>query len=74
MKDEQVNENSLEGYNPSHQNRKHKNGGGITTFVKDSFSFEKRDDLNINCEAIESVSNEITSDESKNIIFNFFCR
>ena len=74
MKGEKVNENSLEGYNSSHQNRKQKNGGGITTFAKDSCSFEKRDDLSINYEAIESVSNEITSDESKNIIFNFFYR
>ena len=41
-KDEVVNENSLyqlESYNLLHQNRKHKNGGGFATFVKDSYSF-----------------------------------
>ena len=70
---EKVNENSLyqpEGYNSLHQNRKHKNGGGVALFVKDSCSFKKRDDLSINSEAIESLSIEIKNNEYKNIIFN----
>ena len=53
-----------------HQNRKHKNVGGVTISVKDSYSFKNRDDRSINSEAIESLSNEITHNESKNIIFN----
>ena len=56
------------------QNRKHKNGGSIAIFVKHSYSFKKRDDLSINFEAIESLSIEITNDESKNIIFNVVYR
>ena len=32
--------------------------------------WKKRDDLNINSEAIQSLSNELTNNESKNIIFN----
>ena len=72
-KDEKINENSLyqlESHNLLHQNRKHKNGGGIDISVKDSYSFKNRDDLSINTEAIESLSIEITHNESKNIIFN----
>ena len=41
-KNEKVNENSLyqlEGYNLLHQNRKHRNGGSVAIFVKDSNSF-----------------------------------
>ena len=48
-----------------HRNRKHKNGGGVALFVKDSYSFKKRDDLSTNSEAIESLSIEITNNESK---------
>ena len=52
-KDEKVNEDSLyelEGYNLLHQNRKHKTcSRGLTIFVKDSYYFKKRDNLNINC-------------------------
>ena len=43
--DENVNENLLyqvDGYNLFHQNRKHRNGGGVAIFVKDSYSFLKR--------------------------------
>ena len=39
--DEKVNENSLcqlVDYKLLHQNRKHKNGGGVAIFVKDSYS------------------------------------
>ena len=51
-----------------HQNRKHKNDGGVAISVKDSYSFKNRDDLS--SEANESLSIEITHNESKNIIFN----
>ena len=57
--DEKVNENSLyqlEGYNSLNQNRKHKHGGGLALFLKDSYSFQNRDDLSINSEAIESLN------------------
>ena len=63
-KDEKVNESSLyqlEGYNLLHLNRKHNNGGGVAIYVKDLYSFEKRNDLSINSEAIESLSIEITN-------------
>ena len=36
--------------------------------------FKKRDDLSINCEAIESFSIEIGNNESKNSIFNVVYR
>ena len=44
-KDQKANENSLyqlEGCNLLHQNRKHKNGGGVGIFVKDLYSFKNR--------------------------------
>ena len=70
---EKFNKNSrhqLEGYNLLHQNRKHKNGGGVAIFVNDSNSFKKADDFNITCEAIKKLSIEITNNEYKNINFN----
>ena len=76
-KDEKVNENSLyqlESYNLLHQNRKHKNGGGVAVFAKDSYSFKNRDDLRINSEGIESLSLEIRNNESKKIISNVVYR
>ena len=72
-KDEKIDENSLyqlESLNLLHQNRKHKNDGGVAISVKDSCSFKNRDDLSINSEVNESLSIEITHNESKNIIFN----
>ena len=56
------------------QNRKYKSGGGVSRFGKDSYSFKRRDDLSINCEAIGSLSFEITNNNSKNIIFNVVYR
>ena len=53
-----------------HQNRKYKNGGWVALFVKDLYSFKIRDGISINSEAIESLSIEITNNESKNIILN----
>ena len=53
---------------------KSENGGGVAIFVKDSYSFKQRDDLSINCEAIKSLSIEITNNQSKNAVFNVVCR
>ena len=47
---------------------------GVALFVKDSYSFNKRDDLSINSVAIQSFSIEITNNESENIIFNVVYR
>ena len=52
------------------QNRKDENGGDVAIFVKDSYSFKNRDDLNINSGAIESLSIEITNNDSENTVFN----
>ena len=49
IKDDEVNEDllyQLEGYNLLHKNRKHKNGGAVAIFVKDSYLFEKRESTN----------------------------
>ena len=49
IKDDEVNEDllyQLEGYNLLHKNRKHKDGGAVAIFVKDSYLFEKRESIN----------------------------
>ena len=61
IKDDEVNEDllyQLEGHNFLHKNRKHKNGGAVAIFVKESYLLK------------ESLLIEITNNESKNIIFN----
>ena len=64
----------LEGYNPIHQIRKNRKGGGVAIFIQNSFLYKVRADLSINCDDIESLSIEIINDESKNIIFNVVYR
>ena len=43
-------------------------------FVKESFGCKTRQDLSINCDAIESLCLEITNEKSKNIILNLTYR
>ena len=75
--DENLDENSLfqlEGYSLLHKNRKYHRGGGVAIFVHESLCYTKRNDLYINCEAIESLSIEIRNNDGKNIIFNIVYR
>ena len=58
----------LSGYKVLHQTRKNRKGGGVCVFVRDSHSFKLREDLSTNCDAIQSLSIEISSTKSKNII------
>ena len=48
--------------------------GGVAIFIQNSFLYNIRDDLSINCDDIESLSIEIINDQSKNIIFNVVYR
>ena len=64
----------IEGYNPIHQIRKNRKGGGIAIFVRNSLLYKIRDDLSINCDDIESLSIEIVNDHTKNIIINVVYR
>ena len=75
--DENLSKNSLfqlEGYSLLHENRKYCRGGGVAIFVHESLCYTKRNDLCINCEAIESLSIEIRNNDGKNIIFNIVYR
>ena len=75
--DENLDKNSLfqlEGYSLLHENRKYRRGGGVAIFVHESLCYTKRNDLCINCEAIESLSIEIRNNDGKNIIFNIVYR
>ena len=44
-------------------------GGGVAIFVQESICYTKRNDLCINCEAIESHSIEIINNDVKNIVY-----
>ena len=53
-----------------HENRKYRRGGGVAIFVHESLCYTKRNDLCINCEAIESLSIKTSNNYVKNIIFH----
>ena len=60
----------LSGYKVVHQTRKNRKEGGVCVFVHENLSFKLREDLSIHCDAIQSLSIEISSTKSKNIILN----
>ena len=77
VEDISFNKNSifqLSGYQVLHQTRKNHKGGGICAFVHENLNFKLRQDLSINCDAIQSLSIEISSTKSKNIILNTIYR
>ena len=64
----------LSDYQVLHQTRKNRKGGGVCVFVHEKLSFKLREDLSINCDAIQSFSIKISNTKSKNIILNTICR
>ena len=65
----------LENYTSIHQARNDdRNGGGTCFFVHNSLTFNKRSDLCVNNNDIESLSIEIMNTNSKNIIVNITYR
>ena len=56
------------------QYRQYRRGGGVCLFVKESFCCKTRQDLSINCDAIESLCLEIKNETSENIILNLTYR
>ena len=42
----------LSGYQVLHQTRKNRKGGGVCVFVHEDLSFNIKEDLSINCDAI----------------------
>ena len=61
----------LSGHKVLHQTRKICKGGGVCVSVHKSFSFSLREDLNINSDAILSLSVEISITKSRCIMVNF---
>ena len=57
-----------------HIYRKYRRGGRVAIFVHESLCYTKRNDLCINCKAIESFSIEVSNNDVKNIIFNIVHR
>ena len=71
--DDQRNESifKLKNYKSIHQARNgDRNGGGTCLFIHNSLTFNKRSDLCVNNNDIESLSVEILNANSKNIIVN----
>ena len=64
----------LSGYSVLHQTRKNRKGGEVCVFVHKNFSFKLREELNINCDAFQSLFIEISSTKSKNISLNTIYR
>ena len=64
----------LSSYNFFYQYRQYRRGGGVCLFVKESFCCKTRQDLSINCDAIELLCLEIANEKSKNIILNLTYR
>ena len=63
------------GYKVLHQTRKNCEGGrGVCVFLHESLSFKIREDLSINCDAIQPFSIEISNTKSKNIVLNTIYR
>ena len=64
----------LSSYQVLHQTRKNCKGGGVCVLMHENLSFKLREDLSINCDAIQSLSIEKSSTKSKNIILNTIYR
>ena len=64
----------LSGYQVLHQTRKDRKGEGVCVFVHENLNFKLREELSIKCDAIQSLSIEISSTKSKNIILNTIFR
>ena len=64
----------LSGYNFFYQCGQYRRGGGVCLFVKESVCCKTRQDLSINCHAIESLCLEIIKEKSENIILNLSYR
>ena len=57
-----------------HQIRNECKGGGLYIFLRESYTYKLRSDLNINSDAIECLCIEILNKHSKNLILNLSYR
>ena len=64
----------LSGFKALHETGKNCKGGGVCVFVRENLSFKLREDLSKNCDATQSLSIEVSSTKSKNIILSTICR
>ena len=55
-------------------NKRNCKGGDVCVFIHENLSLKLREDPRINCEAIQSLSIEISSSKSKNIVLNTIYR
>ena len=64
----------LNGYRSFHQIRNERKGGRLCIFLRESYTYKLRSDLNINSDAIECLCIEILNKHSKNLILNLSYR
>ena len=61
-------------YTSGHQKRSDCKGRGVSVYINNSLNFKIRADLCTNCRDIESLTLEITSEETHNTIVSVLCR
>ena len=61
-------------YISKHQARSDRRGGGVSIYIHNSLKFKKRPDLAINNKDIESLTLEILSDKTRNVLVNVLYR
>ena len=58
----------LPNYTSSNQKRNDRQGGGVSVYIHNSLNFRSRSDLSTNCVNIESLTLEIISEKTRNIL------
>ena len=64
----------LPNYISKHQVRSDRRGGGVSIYIHSSIKFKERPDLSIISKDIETLTLEILSDKTRNILVNVLCR
>ena len=64
----------LPNYISKHQARSDRRGGGVSIYIHNSLKFKERPDLAINNKDIESLTLEILSDKTRNVLVNVLYR
>ena len=64
----------LPNYISKHQARSDRRGGGVSIYIHNSLKFKERSDLAINNKNIESLTLEILSEKTRNVLVNVLYR
>ena len=64
----------MRNYIGKHQARSDRRGGGVSIYIQNSLKFKERSDLSINNKDIESLTLEILSDKTRNVLVKVLYR